>query len=161
MAVIERPGFAIPRPLALPLSGRGIVVSALLALALLGLLPVLQSSSATTTGFTVNDLEARRDSLQDEVSTLESEVAGATPDLIDVEVQDVTGQQTLSLKGVKRETPIVDLIGMSQAHMSLPPVAYLMRDEFTSRVLRHTQTVGEVSRERRANLTIQPDAKMG
>jgi hypothetical protein len=94
-------------------------------------------------------------------ATLESDVAEATPDLIDVEVQDVTGQQTLSLKGVKRETPIVDLIGMSQAHMSLPPVAYLMRDELTSRVLRHTQSIGEVSRERQARLTIQPDARMG
>ena len=76
MAVLERPGFAFPRQLPLPLSGRGMVVAGLVGLAVLGLLPVLQSSSATTTGFTVNDLEARRDSLQDEVSTLESEVAG-------------------------------------------------------------------------------------
>lgn len=92
MAVIERPGFAIPRPLALPLSGRGIIVSALLALALLGLLPVLQSSSATTTGFTVNDLEARRDSLQDEVSTLESEVAGyASLDYVEREASERLG----------------------------------------------------------------------
>jgi hypothetical protein len=92
MAVIERPGFAFPRQIPLPLSGRGMVVAGLLGLALLGLLPVLQSSSATTTGFTVNDLEARRDSLQDEVSTLESEVAGyASLDYVERQAADRLG----------------------------------------------------------------------
>jgi hypothetical protein len=92
MAVIERPGFALPRQIPLPLSGRGLVVSGLIALAFLGLLPVLQSSSATTTGFTVNELEARRDSLQDEVSTLESEVAGyASLDYVEREATERLG----------------------------------------------------------------------
>lgn len=51
------------------------MVAGLLGLGFLGLLPVLQSSSATTTGFTVNDLELQRDGLQNEVNTLQGEVA--------------------------------------------------------------------------------------
>jgi hypothetical protein len=51
------------------------MVLGLIALALLGLFPVLQSSSATTTGFTVSELEVRRDLLRRELNSLESDVA--------------------------------------------------------------------------------------
>ena len=96
------------------------------------------------------------------IATMERKAGGAPPDSIDVEVKDLTGQQTLNLKGVKPETPVADLIGLSMAHLSLPPsVEWLLRDDRTSRLLRHDQTIGEVSRESKADLAIQPDARLG
>lgn len=75
MAVLDRPGFgALPRSLPLALPGRGMVLAGLVGLALLGLFPVLQSSGATTAGFTVQELESRREELRSEISNVENEV---------------------------------------------------------------------------------------
>jgi hypothetical protein len=77
MAAIGRPATsALPQTLRLPLSGRAAIVAGLVVLGLLGLLPLLESSHATTAGFTVGELEAQRDGLRAEVSNLETEVAG-------------------------------------------------------------------------------------
>jgi hypothetical protein len=76
MVAIQRPGFAaFPRTIPVPVSAKGLLVAGFVGLGVIGLLPVLESSSATTTGFTVSELEAQRDQLKSEVNQLESEVA--------------------------------------------------------------------------------------
>jgi Septum formation initiator len=93
VAAIQRPGFgSFPRTIPLPVSGKGLLVAAFVGLGLVGLLPVLESSSATTTGFTVTELEAQRDQLKSEVNQLESEVASfAALDYVERQATDRLG----------------------------------------------------------------------
>ena len=46
--------------------------------------------------------------------------------------------------------------------MTLPPnVPWLLRDNSTARLLRGDQPVGDVAREGKVDLTLQPDASLG
>ena len=81
---------------------------------------------------------------------------------VQVEVWDPTGQYSAEMAGVAAETPVAEVIGLSKAQMTLPPnVPWLLRDNSTARLLRGDQPVGEVAREGKVDLTLQPDASLG
>lgn len=73
MAILERPssGGALGRRLGAP--GLGVVAVTLVAVA--ALLPVVQSSNATTTGHDIRTLEAQRADLQASIAGAEADVA--------------------------------------------------------------------------------------
>ena len=84
-----------------------------------------------------------------------------TPSRVDVLISDLQRQDSLRLD-VDATTPVAELLGRSRAEMALPPdVAFQMRDDGTARLLHPGQKVGEVAREGKANLTVQPDARLG
>ena len=88
----------------------------------------------------------------------EREGAGA----VGVMVSDLDGQETLEFPDLDPGTPIGDVLGLSASKMAVSPdVKWLLRDNRTGRLLRKEQTVGEVARERRADLTMQPDSILG
>jgi hypothetical protein len=91
----------------------------------------------------------------------ECDAGEAPPELVDVEVSDLVGQQTLTLEGVRADTPAGDILGMSVAEMALPSMDYVLRDERTARILRRDQRLSEVARGPRVALRVQPDARMG
>lgn len=95
--------------------------------------------------------------------TLERKARNVPPRFVDVEIRDLTGQQTVRLKGLRPETPIADIMGLSKAGMTLPPsTEWNLRDERSSRLLRQEQTIGEVAgRQNMAELRIQPEARLG
>ncbi len=96
------------------------------------------------------------------VATLERQIAEPPSELIDVQVKDLSGHQRMRINRLKASTRIRELIGMSQASMSVPPgIDWLLRDSRTSRLLRHDQSVGEAAHEGFADLTLQPDARLG
>lgn len=71
-------------------SAGAVLALALLVLALTGLLPLLQTTQTTSTGFTVSQLEARRDELLATVQRLEVEIASLTSlDRVEREAQAV------------------------------------------------------------------------
>lgn len=81
---------------------------------------------------------------------------------VDAEIEDPLGQEIVTFRGLPPGTPIVDVLGMSSASMSLAPdVEWSMRDRVTSRLLRKDQTLAEVARKSLAKLAVQPDARLG
>jgi hypothetical protein len=81
---------------------------------------------------------------------------------VGVLVSDLDKQETLEFPDLDPETPIGDVLGMSASSMAVSPdVKWLLRDNRTGRLLRKEQTVGEVARDRRADLTMQPDSILG
>ena len=95
-------------------------------------------------------------------STLEQVAPLPADDLIEVHLQDFSGFQRLRLNRIKKSTQVSELIGMSRASFQLPPeVEWQLRDSRTSRLLRQDQPVGDVAREGLADLTLQPDVRLG
>ena len=81
---------------------------------------------------------------------------------VEIEVSDVVGQQRIRIKDVRPTTPVSDLIGISKSRLALPPVVdFQMRDNLSSRLLNNDQEIGEVAREGKAKLTLQPDIRLG
>ena len=72
VSAIDRP---FPRPSFRPWSLRRILAFAFGAVALLGLLQVIQTSGATSTSYTIRHLEQDRQDLSAQVHSLEAEVA--------------------------------------------------------------------------------------
>lgn len=94
MASISRPLPGIARfPIVGPrLRFRAVAAGAAAILVLASLWQVLQTSDATTTGFTIQRLERQRDALQAEVHGLEAEVAALSSlDRIDREARERLG----------------------------------------------------------------------
>jgi len=75
--LIPRP-LSRPRPLSQPVDLRPLLLGAFLVIALVLLLQVIQTSDATTTGYSLRNLEQDRVSLQAQVHQLEAEVAALT-----------------------------------------------------------------------------------
>ncbi|HUS82149.1 MAG TPA: hypothetical protein VM013_02690 [Dehalococcoidia bacterium] len=73
--LISRP---LPRPFPRVTGVRPVLVGAFLVVASLGLLQVIQTSNATTTGYSLQRLEDERSATQAEVHLLEAEVAVLT-----------------------------------------------------------------------------------
>jgi cell division protein FtsL len=73
--LIPRP---LPKPLSQPTSLRPVLLGAFLTIALVGLLQVVQTSDATTTGYSLRRLEQDRLDRQAQVHQLEAEVAALT-----------------------------------------------------------------------------------
>lgn len=81
---------------------------------------------------------------------------------LEVEVSDLIGQQRVRFNNVAPETPIEDLLGLSKTKLSLPPVVdWWLRDNASARLLRNDEVVGDVAREGKVDLTLQPDVRLG
>lgn len=79
-----------------------------------------------------------------------------------VRISDLTGQNTLLLDAVDPRTPVADLVGVSRSRMELQPrLSWQMRDNSSSRLLRHDQVVGDIAQQGAVDLTLQPDARLG
>ena len=75
---------------------------------------------------------------------------------------DVIGQQKVHFRHVRPTTPVADLIGLSRSRLALPPVVdFQMRDNWSSRLLDNDQQIGDVAREGKVELTLQPDVRLG
>lgn len=84
------------------------------------------------------------------------------PETVDVFVSDLTRQQKLHLEEVGVSTAAAEVAGWSKARMALAPdVEFVLRDDSTARLLNPQQPVGELAREGRVELTLQPDARLG
>jgi len=96
------------------------------------------------------------------IGTLERPARKVPSGRVDVQINDLTGQQTLDLPGLEPETPISNVVGMTVSRMTLPPdIPWQARDNRTARLLRNDQAIGDVALESRAHLTLQPDATLG
>ena len=109
--LISRP---LPRPLPRITGVRPVLLGAFLVVASLGLLQVIQTSSATTTGYNLQRLEDERSATQAEVPQLEAEVAVLTSiDRIDREARDrlgmVPADNTMTLS-VEKQAPAQQLV---------------------------------------------------
>ncbi len=109
--LISRP---LPKPLPRLTGVRPVLLGAFLVVAALGLLQVIQTSSATTTGYNLQRLEDERSATQAEVHQLEAEVAVLTSiDRIDSEARDrlgmVPADNTMTLS-VEKQAPGQQLV---------------------------------------------------
>ena len=88
--------------------------------------------------------------------------ARSANDPVEVEVYDVIGQQKVRFSDVEPSTPVGDLIGPASSRLALPAtVDFQMRDNSTSRLLHSEQSLGEVARQGKVDLTLQPDVRLG
>jgi len=109
--LISRP---LPRPFPRITGVRPVLLGAFLVVASLGLLQVVQTSNATTTGYNLQRLEAERSAIQAEVHQLEAEVAVLTSiDRIDREARGRLGMvpagNTITLE-VHKQPPEQQLV---------------------------------------------------
>jgi cell division protein FtsL len=109
--LIARP---LPRPLPRITGARPALLIAFLVVACVGLLQVLQTSNATTNGYTLQRLQQERFDKQAEVHTLEAEVALLTSiDRIDKEARGRLGMvpatSTMTLE-VHKQPPAQQLV---------------------------------------------------
>lgn len=82
--------------------------------------------------------------------------------VVDVEVSDVFGQQSLEFESLDAATPIADVLGESRSRLALAPeVEWQVQDARTARLLRREQTLGDVAREGKVELKMLPDARLG
>ena len=82
----------LPKPLPQTTNVRPVLLGAFLVVALIGLLQVVQTSNATTTGYNLNRLEQQRQDDQAQVHQLEAEVASLTSmDRIEAEARGRMG----------------------------------------------------------------------
>ena len=83
-----------PRARGRPLSMPVVLTMALMAIGLAGLLPLLQSSQATTTGYTIRQLERQRNDWEARSHELEAEIASlAALDRIEKEARERLNMQ--------------------------------------------------------------------
>jgi cell division protein FtsL len=84
-----------PRGKGRPLGMPAVLTIALVAVGLAGLLPLLQSSQTTTTGYSVRQLERQRNDWEARIHELEAEIASlASLDRIDKEARERLHMQT-------------------------------------------------------------------
>lgn len=76
MAVLNRPLEQAPAKIGAPLRLRSVLVVAGIAIAVIALIKVMETSQATTTSFAIQGLERQRLALQAQQHELETEVAG-------------------------------------------------------------------------------------
>jgi cell division protein FtsL len=88
----ERPA---PRTKGRPLSMPVVLTIALVAVGLAGLLPLLQSSQTTTTGYSIRQLERQRNDWEARIHELEAEIASlAALDRVEEEARQRLAMQT-------------------------------------------------------------------
>jgi cell division protein FtsL len=88
----ERPA---PRTKGRPLSMPVVLTIALVAVGLAGLLPLLQSSQTTTTGYSIRQLERQRNDWEARIHELEAEIASlAALDRVEEEARQRLDMQT-------------------------------------------------------------------
>lgn len=73
--LIPRP---LSRPLAQPLNLRPLLIAAFSVIAIIGVLQVVQTSDATTTGYSLRDLDRQRADKLADIHQLEAEIAALT-----------------------------------------------------------------------------------
>ncbi len=93
-------------------------------------------------------------------ATLESGIG--TVGTVEVEVSDFLGQETLLLGSLPPDTQAADVLGISRSRLETPPdVDFMLRDSASSTLLRADQPIGDVAREGKVSLRMQPDARLG
>lgn len=93
-------------------------------------------------------------------ATVEPLTHSARP--VDVEVFDFLGQDSIEFGQMESSTPAGDLLGLSRSRLqALPNVDYTLRDTESSRLLRSDQPIGDVARQGKVSLRLQPDARLG
>ena len=81
---------------------------------------------------------------------------------IDVRVEDLVGQRWIDLDDLDPSTPIAEILEESTSRLDLSAhVDWQARDRGTARLLREGQSIGEFAVQRRVELTLQPDPRLG